>query len=539
MSRSILSPLVSPLAGASWLALAGGVALSLLGPSRDAIAAGVVAAYAGFCGTVLAHHRQRRARVAALANATDTTDGVTLVAYASQTGFAEQLALQTATALQGAGMPVQLLSLAEVDAGRLAACRQALFVVSTTGEGDAPDSASGFARRLLAGGADGLRELRYGILALGDSSYARFCAFGHALDHWLQRHRAQPLFDLIEVDNGDAGALRHWQNHLSALSGGAEIADWERPRYGDWVLAQRHHVNPGSHGAPAFHLVLEPQELGALDWQPGDIAEVGPCHAPAEVERLLARLALDGATRVRCDGRGFTLAEALATRMPLPDAHFAAMQGVPAQQLIDALSPLPHREYSIASLPQDGRLELLVRQARRDDGRLGLASGWLTEHAAVGAHIALRIRANRGFHPPAGDRPLILVGNGTGLAGLRAHLKARAAAGRRRNWLLFGERSAQHDAFFADELAAWQADGTLQRVDHAWSRHGGTARYVQDALRAQAALLREWVADGAAIYVCGSLQGMAGGVNEALMEILGESALRAIADEGRYRRDVY
>lgn len=525
----------SAIAGASWLAVAAGVALSVLGPSRMAMAAGVGAAYAGFCGAMVAHHRQRRAGVAALAGA---GDGATLIAYASQTGFAEQLALQTATALQGAGVAVQLLSLAEVDARRLRACRQALFVVSTTGEGDAPDSASGFARRLLAG-AEGLHALRYGILALGDSSYARFCAFGHSLDAWLQRHRAQPLFDLIEVDNGDAGALRHWQNHLSALGGGAEIADWERPRYGSWRLAQRRHLNPGSQGAPAFHLALVPQDGAMPHWQAGDIAEIGPCQAPAEVGRLLARLGLDGATPVRCDGHDATLAEALGTRMPLPEPHFAAMQGLPPQQLVEALSPLPHREYSIASLPQDGQLELLVRQTRHDDGRLGLASGWLTAHAAEGTRIALRIRTNRSFHPPADDRPLILVGNGTGLAGLRAQLKARAAAGQRRNWLLFGERSARHDAFFADELATWQADGTLQRVDHAWSRDAGAPRYVQDALRAQGDTVRQWLADGAAIYVCGSLQGMAGGVHEALDEILGEDTLRRLADNGRYRRDVY
>ncbi|RDK05652.1 sulfite reductase subunit alpha [Cupriavidus lacunae] len=529
--------MLSAITGASWLAVAGGVALSVLGPSRMAMAAGVVAAYVGFCSAVVAHHRQRRARVAALAG---TEAGATLIAYASQTGFAEQLALQTATALQGAGMPVQLLSLADVDARRLRACRQALFVVSTTGEGDAPDSASGFARRLL-GGADCLQQLRYGILALGDSSYARFCAFGHTLESWLQRHRAQPLFDLVEVDNGDAGALRHWQNHLSALSGGAEIADWERPRYGSWQLAQRHHLNPGSQGAPAFHLALAPQDGGMPDWQAGDIAEIGPCHAPADVDRLLARLGLDGTTPVRCDGHDTTLTEAMATRMPLPEPHFTAMQGqgLPPQQLVDALSPLPHREYSIASLPQDGQLELLVRRTCHDDGRLGLTSGWLTEHAAVGARIALRIRTNRSFHPPADDRPLILVGNGTGLAGLRAQLKARAMARQHRNWLLFGERSALHDAFYAEELAAWQADGTLQRVDHAWSRDGGGPRYVQDALRAQGDTVRQWVTDGAAIYVCGSLQGMAGGVHDALVEILGEDALRRLADEGRYRRDVY
>ncbi|WP_443112298.1 sulfite reductase subunit alpha [Cupriavidus sp. IDO] len=532
------SPMLTDLAGsASWLTAVAGVALAMSSPSRAGMAAGVVLAYAGFCGAVLAHHRRRRARVSALSGSADK-EGATLVAYASQTGFAEQLALQTATALQGAGMPVQLLSLADLDAGRLAACRQALFVVSTTGEGDAPDSASGFTRRLLSG-HDGLRQLRYGVLALGDSSYARFCAFGHALSDWLQRHHAQPLFDLIEVDNGDAGALRHWQNHLSALSGGAEIADWERPRYGNWRLAARHHVNPGSQGAPAFHLSLTPADAAALDWQPGDIAEIGPCHAPAEVDRLLERLTLDGATRVRCDGHAMTLAEALATRMPLPEPAFAAMQGLPPQRLIDTLPALPHREYSIASLPQDGQLDLLVRQTRYEDGRLGLASGWLTQHAPAGARIALRIRPNRSFHPPAGDRPMIQIGNGTGLAGLRAHLKARAVAGRHRNWLLFGERSARHDGFFSDELAAWQAEGVLERLDLVWSRDGGALRYVQDAVWRHADALREWIEAGAAIYVCGSLQGMAAGVDDALTEILGEDGLRRLADAGRYRRDVY
>jgi sulfite reductase (NADPH) flavoprotein alpha-component len=519
-----------------WLA---GVCLAMLSPSRAGMAAGVLLAYAGFCGAVFDHHRRRRARVSALAGDGADQDGATLVAYASQSGFAEQLAMQTATALQGAGMPVHLLSFADLDARRLASFRQALFVVSTTGEGDAPDSASGFARRLLAGGGqDTLRQLRYGVLALGDSSYARFCAFGHALSDWLQRHHARPLFDLIEVDNGDAGALRHWQNHLSALSGGAEIADWERPRYGRWQLSARDHLNPGSQGAPAFHLVLGPEGT-VPDWLPGDIAEIGPCHDPADIGRLLDKLAMVGATSVRCDGQAMTLAEALATRLLLPDAHLETMRALPPQQLVDALSPLPHREYSIASLSQDGQLELLVRQTRHADGRLGLASGWLTSHAPLGARIALRIRTNRSFHPPAEDCPLVLIGNGTGLAGLRGHLKARALSRRHRNWLFFGERSACHDNFFADELAAWQANGVLERVDLVYSRDGNALRYVQDALREHASALGEWVDAGAAIYVCGSLQGMASGVNEALSELLGEDELRRLSEAGRYRRDVY
>jgi sulfite reductase (NADPH) flavoprotein alpha-component len=51
--------------------------------------------------------------------------------------------------------------------------------------------------------------------------------------------------------------------------------------------------------------------------------------------------------------------------------------------------------------------------------------------------------------------------------------------------------------------------------------------------------LRQWVQDGATIYVCGSLQGMAGGVHDALGEVLGTATLDAMMGDGRYRRDVY
>lgn len=522
-----------------WIVAIAGATLAMFAPGRHAMAACVALAYIGFCLAIVDAHRRRRAARTVQAPPDDATRP-TLVAYASQTGFAEQLALQTARALQGAGMPVQLLSFAELDGARLAGCDQALFVVSTTGEGDAPDMASGYARRLLSGAPpQALQRLRYGILALGDSSYAGFCAFGHALSGWLQRHHAQPLFDMVEVDNGDPGALRHWQNHLAALSGGAEIADWERPRYGRWQLAERRLLNPGSQGDPAFHLALTPADAADLSWQAGDIAEVGPCLPPDVVARLLDALGLDGAVMVRCDSRVMPLAQALATRLPLPDAHLQTMAGLPPQQLIDALPALPHREYSIASLPADARLELLVRQTRHDDGTLGLASGWLTAHAPEGADIALRVRTNRSFHAPPDDRPLILIGNGTGLAGLRALLKARAAAGQHRNWLLFGERSAAHDDFHGAELQAWLAQGVLQRMDRAWSRDGGAPHYVQDAVEAHGALIADWVAQGAAIYVCGSLQGMAGGVHAALSRVLGETRLQAMIESGDYRRDVY
>ena len=63
--------------------------------------------------------------------------------------------------------------------------------------------------------------------------------------------------------------------------------------------------------------------------------------------------------------------------------------------------------------------------------------------------------------------------------------------------------------------------------------------HVQHLLARHAQQLREWVADGAALYVCGSLQGMAGAVDAVLRETLGEADVDALIRDGRYRRDVY
>lgn len=76
-------------------------------------------------------------------------------------------------------------------------------------------------------------------------------------------------------------------------------------------------------------------------------------------------------------------------------------------------------------------------------------------------------------------------------------------------------------------------------MDLAFSRDQADKVYVQDLLRLQADRLRRWLDDGAALYVCGSLQGMAAGVDAALRELLGGEAVQALMEQGRYRRDVY
>ncbi len=488
-------------------------------------------------GWLLYLDRRRRKRAALAARkALSPTGGTTrdwLIGFASQSGFAEQLAWQTAGQLQAAGHGVRVEPLARLDRQALSEAQHALFVVSTFGDGEAPDSARGFERKLL-GKALGLPNLRYAMLALGDRQYRHFCGFAERLHCWLGRQGARSLFEPVQVDAGDGLALADWQRQLRALTG-AQPLDNVTTAFGLWTLHQRELLNPGSQGAPTYLIGLRGEPCD--DWLAGDILQVQPRQADAVVRAWLQRFGLDGDEPVTLDGLQQSLRQALASKQ-LPDS-FAHLLGLHAQALLDALAPLAPRDYSIASLPSDGMLQLIVRQERHADGSLGIGSGWLSEYAPLQQRVLARVRRNSAFHLPTDERPLILIGNGTGLAGLRSLLKARIAAGQRDNWLLFGERNAAYDFYCQDELQGWLASGDLVRLDLAFSRDQAHKRYVQDCLSECAEQLGEWLAAGAAIYVCGSLDGMASGVDRVLREVLGEAAVEKLNEQGRYRRDVY
>lgn len=503
--------------------------------NRSLSALAVAFVYIGACAALLWRPRSRDDA----ASADDENASTVLVVHASQTGFAQRLAEMSADSLRASGVAVRLCAIERLDAATLVNAQRALFVASTTGEGDPPDPALRFVRDVMNTPTTRLDHLQYAVLALGDREYAHFCAFGHALDEWLRGRGALPIFDLVEVDNADDSALRHWQHGLGQLAGVTDLPDWTPPHYDAWRLDERTLLNPGSLGGPAFHLALQPIGTALPDWKAGDIAEVGPCHAASAVEAWLREHGLDGEITLgndSNDSRPQTFAARLArSQWPAPEE----IAGSTATDIAARLKPLPHREYSIASIPADGRLQLLVRRMARPDGMPGLGSGWLCESAAPGERIRLRIRSNPGFHPPAAERPLILIGNGTGIAGLRAHLRARVEAGARRNWLLFGERQQATDFFYEDDIRGWQRDGWLAKLDLAFSREPSKPQYVQDLLHDAADSVRTWTNEGACVLVCGSLAGMAPGVDATLCDVLGDAQVERMRIEGRYRRDIY
>ena len=416
------------------------------------------------------------------------------VAYASQTGLAQWLAEETARILRRAGTRIHLLALGSLQASDLRALAATgtplLVVASTCGEGDCPDDASDFVDRVMAPAADSLQGLRYGLLALGDRSYVNFCGFGRRLDDWLRSRRAEPLFPSIEVDKGDEDALLRWQHQTAALA--APLADRqtdttateeEPASWQAWRLLRRERLDDGNDDLPLVRLELVPADGELPTWQAGDLALVMP---------------------------------------PAPEA-----------------SLVQPRAYSIASLPEEGCLHLLVRLRRNEAGQPGLASGWLT-HATPGTLIPLRLRSHPAFHlADNAARPLILIGAGTGIAGLRAHLLARIQRGEHRNWLIFGERRQEQDFHYGDDILSWRGSGQLARLDLAFSRDQAEKIYVQDRLAAAGDELRRWLADGAALYLCGSAATLAPAVDQVLTDLIGAPAVNALVAAGRYRRDVY
>ncbi|MDC7676407.1 NADPH cytochrome P450 oxidoreductase family protein [Asticcacaulis machinosus] len=433
---------------------------------------GSTALYLIMCAVIWAGEQKKaRLKREAAAGATPW-----LVVYASQTGQAEEIATATLKRLVDGGQSARIVDMADLKLSDLESAQHVLCVASTTGDGDAPDSVLGFEAKVMSDGAV-LSHLDYAVLALGDKSYADFCAFGRRLHDWLRASGAKPYFEVIEVDDLDPAALNRWYENLSDLGAKSEAFD-PKAAYGAWQLKARECLNPDSDASKLYRVVLEPQSGILPDWQAGDLAEI---------------MTVDGHVR----------------------------------------------DYSLASLPTQGVVELYVREVIKDDGSRGLGSGLLTHDLGVDQTVLLRTKSHKNFHTPEGDGPLLLIAAGSGLAGLNAHIDARVLSGRKANWVVYGERHPIRDGALCKALTARVQAGELSDLTLCFSRpDSGKRIYVQDAIAAAPDRIRAYLADNGAVMVCGGLS-MGQGVDKALRTIMGDAwVIQALAD-GRYRRDLY
>jgi sulfite reductase (NADPH) flavoprotein alpha-component len=401
--------------------------------------------------------------------------GDVLVVHASQTGHAEELALRCGKRVAATGTDVAVIAADRLTAEALAAARCIFFIISTTGDGDAPDNASSFERGLMAGTVD-LRGKELAVLALGDRRYQAFCLFGQRVHQWAEQSAGHAVPFLTVDDLADAD-LAQWDDFLDRHGFGEADA---APRHMPWrilscaqMAAPSHDAQGRQTGGGLFRLELCPRTGIMPDWDIGDLFE-----------------------------------------LRTPDGHL--------------------RDYSIASHRSEDRLVLFVRRVI-DNGRPGRGSGILTGAEAGSTIVEGRVRDHRSFRPPAGSGPLLVIGAGSGWAGLRPHLIHAMEQGRS-CWLIFGERSGSGGDRLMAEMTDWRDAGRLHRLDFALSQGGGP--YVQDVVARHAKPIDDFLGAIGSIVLCGRYA-MGEACLKAIGAQMGQNWLDRAVLDGRIRHDLY
>ncbi|MFJ2705356.1 molybdopterin-dependent oxidoreductase [Streptomyces sp. NPDC087428] len=337
---------------------------------------------------------------------------------------------------------------------------------------------------------------------------------------------------------------------------------------------------------------------GPLGYEVGDALAVQPVNSPGPVAEWLAVTGLDAETAVDVTGLGAVrLADALHRHLDItgltpallgfiaertgdralrkmlrPDNKGELARWSWGRQAVDVLAEYPVRAapqewagvlkrlrprlYSISSSPltDPHQVSLTVSVVRYENPhgrpRNGVCSPFLAD-AAPDAPVPVTVRRAPHFRPPADpDTPMVMVGPGTGVAPFVGFLEERRARRHRGpNWLFFGEQHRATDFYYEGELTAFLADGTLTRLDTAFSRDQRAKVYVQDRMREHGARLWSWLRDGAHFHVCGDAARMAKDVDRALRDIAVAHGgldhdgaalyVKQLVADKRYVRDVY
>lgn len=116
------------------------------------------------------------------------------VLFATETGNSEDLAQRTVEKAEELGFQTEIINVSDYDAKDLASVECLVFVGSTWGEGEPPESAWDFQDALVDGDAIDCSKLKFAVLALGDHDYEQFCEFGKKIDQALEKHGGKRIY---------------------------------------------------------------------------------------------------------------------------------------------------------------------------------------------------------------------------------------------------------------------------------------------------------------------------------------------------------
>jgi sulfite reductase (NADPH) flavoprotein alpha-component len=512
------------------------------------------------------------------------------IAYGTETGNSKKLATDLATKAKKSGIQAKVVSLDQYRLNDLSKEEYFFTIISTQGEGEPPATAKKFYDHIHQNGFK-LPQMKYGVLALGDTSYPLFCKAGEDVDQQLQKLGGQRIVGLIKCDTDYQGDADSWFSQVlhslttttssnGTASVGAVVAKkpaGKKTFIGNIVT----NVNLNDRGSnkATHHIEVVADEL---EYQPGDSIGIVPENAPAIVDAIVALTKIDGKKSVSFRNETHTVIELLKKKVNiayLPERvvkQYAAIvkQDIPEtkislldllkiypvsnaaqfEEVIGILEPITPRLYSISSSPNAHSGEVHVTVARDNfkvngEVKHGLCSNFLAD-LAVDSSLEFYVHKNNQFRLPAEDKDVIMIGPGTGIAPFRSFIAERDATGASgRNWLFFGDQHFTSDFLYQTEIQNWMQTGVLTKVNVAFSRDQQSKIYVQHKMLENAKAFYEWLQNGAYVYICGAKEPMSVDVEYTILQIIerfgsktGAQAveyLNQLKEEGRFLKDVY
>ncbi len=528
------------------------------------------------------------------------TKPITII-YGTQTGNAEGVAYDAAEVAKAQGLSPIVMDMDDIELADLANVERLLVVVSTYGEGEMPDNAAALWEEISGDDAPQLNKTFFSVLGLGDTGYDDFCECAVQWDNRLTELGATQITDRVDCDvdyDDDAAewtekAINIIKEKGSAGETGAVTASAPKKEKSKFnrknpllaPLTVKKQLTSDQSSKEIMHFEFSLAGSGE-SYEAGDAINLIPRNQPTLVAELMAcfdstdeaiKKQLTDDLEIRMPTKAFV--KALAEKSG--DAELTALTNGETADLNDFLygkdcvdllktyptanfsikefmaflKPMAARAYSIASSinahPEEVHLTIgSVRYNQNDRDHNGVCSTFLADIANEGEGIQCYFAPNKSFSVPENDsKNIIMVGPGTGIAPFRGFLEereARNASGQ--NWLFFGDRNAENDFIYREQLEALQEKGML-KLDLAFSRDQTEKIYVQTRIKEKGAEFFQWLEDGAYFYICGDAYRMAKDVDKAIQEIImehgkmdlagAESYIAKLKKEKRYVRDVY
>jgi sulfite reductase (NADPH) flavoprotein alpha-component len=425
---------------------------------------------------------------------------------------------------------------------------------------------------------------------LGDSSYPLFCKAGEDVDAHLQELGATQILSLEKSDLDFYPVSDAWINNVVNNLPTAANALLPKPqqKHGKngkhfYKGTVRTHINLNDKGSSkeTWHIEIATNE--SIYYLPGDSLGIVPPNADEDVNEIISLLHANKNQTIEYKNETFTLfdlfkfklnilylplrivekygkliqSELPSVRLDLKNIlSLYPSNNVSLEDFIHILEPITPRLYSVSSSPYaHGNNEIHITVGRNkfwvnDKAKYGFCSS----HFAglnEGDEVTFYINTNDNFRlPQQGDKDVIMIGPGTGIAPFRSFISHRDDEGAPgRNWLFFGDQHFHSDFLYQTELLSFFDTGLLTRLNTAFSRDQKEKVYVQHRLQQQSKELFSWIEGGAYIYICGCKNTMAKDVEETLINIISdegnldrieaEDYLNRLEEEGRYSKDVY